>query len=234
MLTCKKCKQEKDESLFYTSTRTRNGYRGNCKACCNAQVKIKRDAATKVKKEKGKPLPLPSIEYLHDIYEYIEGTLYRKVAVGRSKVGDLVGYDHISGYKRVSINHNHYLVHRLIWKMFNNEEPPMVDHINGNKHDNRIENLRAATRSENCSNKIGHANSETGFCGVTLNKWKNKTPSYVAKVRVNNETVFNKRFGGNLRAAVLAYNREAKNHHGDFADRKIKHNTDKLKEMGLI
>lgn len=63
---------------------------------------------------------------------------------------------------------------RLAWLYTHGDWPKNeIDHINGNPSDNRIENLREATRSENGANRAIHKNNKSGFKGVTKkrNKW---------------------------------------------------------------
>lgn len=60
-----------------------------------------------------------------------------------------------NGYLRVAINHCQYLVHRLVAETFipNPENKPEIDHIDRNRANNKVENLRWVTRSENCLNR---------------------------------------------------------------------------------
>lgn len=88
-----------------------------------------------------------------------------------------------SGYVRVRIGCKTYAEHRLIWAMHFGPIPDgmQVDHINGNRRDNRIENLRLATPSQNQQNYSGN-NGSVDIPGCHYNKKKNR---YVAMIRIN-------------------------------------------------
>ncbi|EDW0102783.1 HNH endonuclease [Salmonella enterica subsp. salamae serovar 6,7:z:1,5] len=70
-------------------------------------------------------------------------------------------------YIQIGMKHKLYKAHRIIWALKYGEYPSeFIDHINGNRQDNRIENLRVVSASENCHNvKLRH-NSTSGFIGV--------------------------------------------------------------------
>lgn len=87
-----------------------------------------------------------------------------------------------NGYILVCINFKLFRVHRLIYQMNAGKIPDGfdVDHINGNRKDNRFENLRIALRSENLHNSKVHKDSKTGVKGVTLNP----CGTYLAKTMV--------------------------------------------------
>jgi hypothetical protein len=75
------------------------------------------------------------------------------------------------------------LNHRLVWLMFREQLPPLIDHINRNKQDNRIENLRPLTYGENARN-CGNKNLKYNLPrGVTIQRGK-----YKAQIKLNKRT----------------------------------------------
>ena len=109
-------------------------------------------------------------DYLHQIFEYKDGELFRL------KNGKKVGSNHIKGYKHTAIKGKKYLLHRLIYMMFNGYFPKEIDHINGNRLDSRIQNLRSVTGSQNQQNSKIRKDNKSGIKGVywfkELKKWK--------------------------------------------------------------
>jgi hypothetical protein len=119
---------------------------------------------------------LPLTEDLHKLFEYRDGAIYWKIMrSGMAKAGSQAGCVNGRGYFVVGINLKKYFVHRIIWAMHGNEPVVMLDHINGDTADNRIENLRAATyESNNCNARLSKRNT-SGYKGVSWNsavkKW---------------------------------------------------------------
>jgi hypothetical protein len=76
-----------------------------------------------------------------------------------------------SGYIIISINKNLFRAHRLVWLYVYGEMPNnQIDHINGIRHDNRLENLRDTQRGENHKNKRLLITNKTGYHGITVHK----------------------------------------------------------------
>jgi hypothetical protein len=81
------------------------------------------------------------------------------------------GSIHKSGYLRINIDCRTYLGHLLAWQYVNGEKPKMpIDHINRDRADNRIANLRIATAKQNARNKRVQRNNTSGVLGITWNK----------------------------------------------------------------
>ena len=118
---------------------------------------------------------LPSQDYLNSIFEYKNGKLYWKSKTSqRTKIGEVVGSLHKYGYLTVSIKYTEYKVHRLIWKMLTGTDPEFeIDHINHNRSDNRIENLRDT--KENHKNKSKYKTNTSGHSNINIdNRKRNK------------------------------------------------------------
>jgi len=90
---------------------------------------------------------------------------------GRCRTGDVAGWLEKNGYRRIIVVGKKFKSHRLAWAMFYGTFPELeIDHINGVRDDNRIANLRLATRSQNAQNlKRALSNSSHGFLGVKKN-----------------------------------------------------------------
>lgn len=79
-----------------------------------------------------------------------------------------VGTVNGQGYKQINYKGKIYLLHRLVWLFANGEWPAKnLDHINGTRSDNRIENLRLATYQDNARNQKLHSRNTSGFSGVS-------------------------------------------------------------------
>jgi len=87
-------------------------------------------------------------------YDPETGVFTWRCSRGRAKAGDKAGADHHSGYWRIRIDDGLHNAHRLAWLYMTGAWPVAdIDHINGDRADNRFANLREATRSQNLVNR---------------------------------------------------------------------------------
>jgi hypothetical protein len=121
-------------------------------------------------------------ERLHEMFDYRDGNLYRKISLGRTKAGDKVGFVNDKGYVAVNIDKQCIVLHRIIWMMQHGEMPVLIDHIDGDRQNNRIENLRLANRFGNAQNKKLHRNNTSGVKGVY---WHKQTCKWKASIVAN-------------------------------------------------
>jgi hypothetical protein len=108
------------------------------------------------------------LEIILDRFEYIEeqqGLVYKKWFNGLNpdRVGTRIGAPNPRGYRIVKILGKMYREHQLVWLMFNNElvigsKDKLIDHIDSNPSNCRLDNLRVVSQRENCRNRL---NQET-------------------------------------------------------------------------
>tara|TARA_R110002124_G_scaffold215107_1_gene381033 strand:+ start:123 stop:656 length:534 start_codon:yes stop_codon:yes gene_type:complete len=89
------------------------------------------------------------------------------------------------GYYHCSNNGKFHRVHRLAWLYMYGETPNIIDHINGNRTDNRIENLREVTSQENHMNQKINSKNTSGVTGVYRN---NRLNNWCAQMKFNGKT----------------------------------------------
>lgn len=120
------------------------------------------------------------IDELHRIFEYDpeSGSLiYRSRASTRASAGSKAGFLNHKGYRLVGISGKQYRAHRIIVAMTSGDWPPaefVIDHIDGNRDNNRIENLRVCSHSENQHNRISPSSSTSGLLGASYSKKERK------------------------------------------------------------
>lgn len=137
--------------------------------------------------------------------------------------------NHNKGYKNVHLFDNNgqckkYLIHRLVAQAFipNPENKFFVDHKNGDRADNRLENLRFCTRTENNRNTRIRKNNTTGHKGITF---VNKTQKWVARIGIDGKRYHLGTFE-TLDQAVEARRKKAKEVFGEFLNDCEKEETD--------
>ena len=152
-------------------------------------------------------------ELVQSLFEYKDGKLYWKVNKGRVKIGDKTGSLHHSGYLFIQINSKTYLAHRVIFLYHHGFLPQYIDHIDGNKSNNKIENLREATRHQNSFNTKLYKTNTSGIKGVN---WSKSAKKWEVRVQINNKRKCFGIYENNELAELVAI--EARNkYHGNFA-----------------
>lgn len=102
------------------------------------------------------------------------------------------GYDLKSGYRAITLFGTSYQEHHLIWFISTGLWAEEIDHINHNKADNRIDNLRSVTHAENARNMKKLSNTITGEQGIYHDR---KTDRYTATIRMKGKVVYSKSCG---------------------------------------
>jgi hypothetical protein len=162
--------------------------------------------------------PIPSISDLRELFSYdpVTGVLtYRISKPGNWKIikGRRAStFNKINGYRAVGINKFSYPEHRIVFAIFHGRWPQgQIDHINGVRDDNRIENLREATRSQNNQNKAPNKNKSSK--GI---RFYEATQKWQVRIRLNKISYCLGCYS-DKKTAQETYNQKAKELFGEFA-----------------
>ena len=163
-----------------------------------------------------KPKPLPPQERLLNLfnYDYNTGLLKWKYQKQSHFNGKIAGYRK-RGYIKIEVDGSEFMAHRLVWKIVTGIDPgsSQVDHINGDKIDNRFTNLRLASNAQNAMNKGVSARNTSGYKGVSYSERRQK---WVATIRINGKSIYLGRYS-TPELAHMAYCKAAAELHGEFA-----------------
>jgi len=123
-----------------------------------------------------------------EYFDHKDGHLYWKKVAHPNKqylVGQEAGSIHATGYRHVTWKGKVHKVHRLIFLLEYGYMPKEIDHINGDRQDNRLKNLREVTRSQNQCNRFVLTNNTSGYAGVS---WHKKSKSWVVRLMKDGKT----------------------------------------------
>ena len=142
-----------------------------------------------------------------------DGQLFWKTNKSQMKAGSLAGSFAGDGrYRRVKINGRVFYVHRVIFAMANGYFPEEVDHIDGDTLNNRPENLRPATRSQNAMNRKKQSNCTSGHTGIqfveSAGKWR-------AHIKVKQKSIW-LGYHDTLKSAISARKSAELKYHGEY------------------
>lgn len=165
-----------------------------------------------------KAKPLPPVELVRELLDYDQetGVLTWRAPRGRSvKPGDVAGCLDVEGYLRVQINKALYKAHRVAWLHATGNDPldSQIDHIDGNRANNRFANLRKATNAQNQCNRKPRTEGLSGYKGVT---WKKDRGRWQARITVDSKVYYLGYFD-TPELAHMAYAKAAAELHGEFA-----------------
>jgi hypothetical protein len=135
-----------------------------------------------------RPLPF-SQEYLKQRFDYDPSTGRLVWRSAKSTVrGKEAGTIAPSGYRLVSLGNRAWVAHRLIWVIVHGIGPDgEIDHVNGNRSDNRIENLRCVSRTDNGRNCAVSKRNTSGVLGVS---WYARSRKWLAQIKVDRRQIF--------------------------------------------
>jgi hypothetical protein len=155
-----------------------------------------------------------SKKQLNELFLYEDGVLYWKnPKSNRLKIGDKAGAIAPDKRERICLKGKLVLTHRVIFAFHHCYWPKYVDHIDCNKANNKIENLRETTVAQNQWNRGLDRNNTSGIKGVYYDKSRNK---WAVGIRKNNQKIFLGRFD-TLEEAKKQIELHRIEIHGEFA-----------------
>jgi len=160
----------------------------------------------------------PNYDYLKEVLDYDPETgifIWKKNVSIKSMVGKIAGYTSVSGRVKISIKNNLYFAHRLAWFYYYGYMPENgIDHINRDASDNRITNLREASKACNMHNSKIAKNNISGIKGIDIVKYKTKkgttTIKYQARIVIAKKYYYLGYFNTMYEAAKARYEAEIK------------------------
>lgn len=157
-------------------------------------------------------------EQIISIFDYRDGNLYWKVSnSNRVKIGALAGGVYGDGYRHVKIDGKLYYAHRLVFLYHYGHLPKFLDHIDGNRSNNDIFNLREATNRENQMNRKKNKSmngkpTSSEYKGVC---WDEHREKWLARITIDGKQKYLGLFASEI-AAALAYNKSAIEAFGEY------------------
>lgn len=138
-----------------------------------------------------KSKPLPDKNYLNEIFDYDAETGQLRWRARRDVnnqalwnaryAGALAGHASKAGYLIVRLSGQNYKAHRIAWKIAYGEDPEFIDHLDGNRANNKLDNLRDVTQAQNNRNASIRKNSLAPYPGVEWHKRSRKFRAFIGR-----------------------------------------------------
>lgn len=129
------------------------------------------------------------INKFKDTFEYVDGHLYWKITKGtRAIKGSKAGKLRKDGYYDVGLDGKYYLIHRIVYALHYNKLPEIIDHIDRNRSNNKIENLRESDVNYNVWNSSISSANTTGVKGIRKVK-RGNYEAFEARVAIKSKTI---------------------------------------------
>jgi len=118
----------------------------------------------------------------NELFDYKDGLLFWKSKRNGIKPNKQAGWLSENGYWYIKVNKQIFRRHRIVFAMHHGFMPEFIDHINGIKNDDKIENLREATKTQNQYNTKLRKNNTSGVKGIT---WHKRIEKWAIQITVN-------------------------------------------------
>lgn len=152
---------------------------------------------------------------IQNTFDYIDGFLYWKDPKSNRVINRrLAGYKTKHNYRKVHFFGKQIYEHRLIFMMHYGFMPKYIDHIDGNKSNNKIENLREVEHYQNMMNVKIKKNNSSGIKGVCFDKNRSK---WMVRITANNKTINLGRYD-DLELAELVAQEARHKYHKNYAN----------------
>jgi len=151
---------------------------------------------------------------VRELFDYRDGDLYWRVTMSnRNKAGNKIKKSLTREYYRVGIKGKNYLAHRLVFLYHHGYIPEMIDHVDSDTTNNRIENLRPCNKAKNSFNSKMPITNTSGTKGV---RWNELNNNWRVTFRSHGETIEVGSFTDKAEA-ILENSLAREKHHGEFA-----------------
>jgi hypothetical protein len=222
MKKCSGCKERKalEEFTKYANAKDGTGTHNQCKKCSLEKRRFRAKNPVIGNKRSYEHLKkvgpnIATVEMMQEMISYNKETgkltWKKKPKSSKIEIGDECGRLRKDGYREICLNKQHIKSHRAAWAIHHGVLPDgEIDHKDGDKTNNSIDNLRIATKQQNSFNKPKPSHNTSGYRGVA--KYGNK---WMARIKIKGVTEYLGTYE-KIEDAAKAYAKRAKEIHGEF------------------